>query len=353
MTRAGDCLVRCCTSLHNTPAAVLCVLLSAVQMASLDYYLVSLLSHNHLGWLAADVAQHVLRRQQKETICDLHSLAWASWLLMSVIVCAKVSVLINCCVEDLEEEADTFWGPNTLKTSVALGACTFLLLLMTQHDAAVGSESRRYIEELTGTVVFDILDTVEILDILLEPERSQFLWKGLEETILAVAVVNLLLPAVPLFTLSCTQFGRKKLHKRLVYLHRILGVVVVNVPNLVVRMLLWHGHNMGVSPFTLKNVVLILMTSYEFYEHKKMKYEMHEQEKLASKKRHANERRFTGGSFNEHIGEDSTKQGCSFNTNSIARTSSQMAVLDLDTLAHSKDKLYDGDFGLETRVASI
>ena len=54
MTRAGDCMVLSCRALRNTPAAVICVALSVLQMASLDYYLVSMLSIKQLGWIAAD-----------------------------------------------------------------------------------------------------------------------------------------------------------------------------------------------------------------------------------------------------------------------------------------------------------
>ncbi|KAK3774466.1 hypothetical protein RRG08_000419 [Elysia crispata] len=295
MTRAGDCMVLSCRALRNTPAAVICVALSVLQMASLDYYLVSMLSIKQLGWIAADAinlgflmfvivqARSALQQQQQQQqdpgSSTVYTLGWISWLLMNMSVSAKVSVFILHDMDKLEEEARTFWSANTLKTTIALGAGIFLLLLTTQHDASLGSEGRRYIEELTGTVVYDILDTVEIFDTLLDLEEREILWHPLEEAILAVAVVNLLLPTVPLFTLARTQFGRKKLHKRLIYLHKFLVVLIVNVPNLVVRMVLWHGHSVGISPFTLKNVVLISLTAYECYEHKKMKFNLHEKEK--------------------------------------------------------------------------
>jgi hypothetical protein len=38
------------------------------------------------------------------------------------------------------------------------GGIIFTLLLATNHDAKPGSHRRKYIEELTGTVIFDILD---------------------------------------------------------------------------------------------------------------------------------------------------------------------------------------------------
>ena len=301
-------------------------------------------------------------QQQRQGFSDVYSLAWVSWLLMSVSVSAKVSVIIIHCIEDLEEEAATFWSANTLKTTIALGACIFLLLLITQHDAALGSEGRRYIEELTGTVVFDILDTVEIFDILLEREA---LWHALEETILGVAVVNLLLPTVPLFTLARTQFGRKKLHKRLIYLHRILVVMVVNVPNLIVRMVLWHGHSMGISPFTLKNVVLIVLTAYEFYEHKKMKFKMHEQERLEleceydgegdESKKFSEPKTHTEIS-NEHEEFNSIEKDrfnkfkSKFDSSSGSSNAGKASKSDREP---KERREYNGDFGIEARVLNL
>ncbi|GFR71756.1 cat eye syndrome critical region protein 6-like protein [Elysia marginata] len=360
MTLAGDCFVRSCLALHNTPAAVICVALSALQMAALDYYLVFMLSINHLGWLAADgvnlsllmfcivQARSALYKQNRDDSAKVQSLAWASWFLMSVSVSAKVCVLIAYCIKDLEEEVDTFWGANTLKTTVALGACIFLLLLITQHDAALGSEGRRYIEELTGTVVFDILDTVEILDTLFDLEKRKILWHTLEEVILVLAVVNLLLPTVPLFTLACTQFGRKKLQKRMIYLHRLLVVLIVNVPILAVRMVLWHGHSMGVSPFTLKNIVLILLTTYEFYEHKKMKFCVNEQGKYEAK----------CGLDIEETKNKISSQPSSVDHDRLSGTEvvplSSGTVEGGDFKSDVKETCqYEGDFGIEARVVTF
>ncbi|KAK3774465.1 hypothetical protein RRG08_000418 [Elysia crispata] len=356
MTWAGDCMVRSCASLNKAPAAVLCVVLCVLQMASLDYYLFSMLSVNELTWIAADginIAFLVFVIVQARTTPGQHnksvsSLGWVSWLLMNMAVSAKVSVLILFGMDRLEEEGITFWGANTLKTTIALGAIIFLLLLITQHDEELGSEGRIYIEELTGTVVFDIIDTVEIFDTLLDLEERKILWHALEEAILAVAVVNLMLPTVPLFTLARTHFGRKKLHKRLIYLHRILVVLIVNVPNLVLRMVLWHGHNIGISPFSLKNIVLIFLTIYEFYEHKKMKYEQHENEKNES----------IGGSGagrDIESAKDKRFLGSNAIDNNGLKSSKDIALDNLPNQSVNgteEDPPYEEEFGLESRVVT-
>lgn len=54
-----------------------------------------------------------------------------------------------------------------------------------------------------------------------------------------------------------------------------LVTVAINLPNLIVRLILWHGFSVGISVFMLKNIVLILLTTHGFYEHKLLKYKEH------------------------------------------------------------------------------
>ncbi|CAL1530447.1 unnamed protein product, partial [Lymnaea stagnalis] len=285
MTRVGDSLVFICQKLNNIPAGLMCVILFLVQAGTLNYYLVYNLSDVHLCWLVSDAVNLAVlvasiiyssytlsqQRNSENFRATFHSISWVSWLLINVSVSVKVILVLENDAIELEGAA-TFFGPNTFKTTVAMGSCIFLFLLNTQHDAPVGSDRRTYIDALTNTVVFDILDTVDILEVCLSEGERDSLWGGLKKMILAQASLNLLLPTVPLLTLSRTQFGRDKLTRPMIYLHRLLVVLVFNVPNLITRLILWHGLSVGFSPFALKNVVLIGMTLLEFYEHKLQKY---------------------------------------------------------------------------------
>ena len=276
--------VRLCANLHEWPAAVLCTLLAMIQMAVLDYYLVHYLGIFHLTWLAFDAINLTMLiisiRQARRAIQQYRmyptsrgqasgSMGWLAWLFMSISVAAKAVVTFRWFSHHLAEATSTFFGPNTLKTTIALGSCTFLLLLITQHDVPAGSDGRRHIEEMAGTVVFDILDTVDILQVLFDLEIRYILWTGLEEFILTIAVMNLVLPTLPLYMLAKSKFGQKKLSVKFIHGHRILLVLSVNLPNLVIRLMLWHGISTGVSPFTLKNVLAISITLYDIYEHNK------------------------------------------------------------------------------------
>ncbi|CAL1530448.1 unnamed protein product [Lymnaea stagnalis] len=293
MGSLSDWCVRSCAHLNSLPAAVMCISLFGVQAGVMDYYLVSHLSITYHWWLLADAFNLALliasiiysgnaieRQRNSQRGKDIpHSISWLSWLLMSISSSVKIVLVIKLNAMELEKDP-SFFGPNTFKTAIALASCIFLFLLNTQHDSPFGSERREYISDLTGTVVFDILDTVDILEVCFTPDDRDSLWDGLEEFILAQASLNIILPTVPLLTLSRTQFGRDGLTRPMICLHRLLVVLVVNVPNLITRLILWHGVSVGISPFFLKNVIVIGMTLYEFYEHKRDKVEGHRKEEL-------------------------------------------------------------------------
>lgn len=285
----GDCFVRCCGVLNGVPARIFCILLLLTQGGILDYFLVKHQTQASWAWLTFDLVnvcifiasfiisrRHLLLQKAGDERTRAFTLGWFAWLVYSVSLVARMAISFNKFTFRLSEKG--FFGPNTLKTSLALAACVFILLLMSHHDAPPGSERRRYIEDLTGTVVFDVLDTVDVLEVMFDRGSRDMFLPGLQQTVLAVAGLNLIIPTVPLITLSLTNFGYKKMPKRLVAMHKLLVVLVVNVPNLLVRLVLWHGFSVGISPFMLKNIILICITMYEFYEHKKMKYDEHAQQ---------------------------------------------------------------------------
>jgi len=302
---AGCCygVVACCEGIRGLPSAILCVSVFLLQAACMDYYLVEYLGDSHFIWIAADAVNLTLLViciyiahndiSAGRTTSTVYNIASASWLLMSISLAVKMIIVIIKVADKLDEDDPGFMGPNTFKTGIGLSGVVFLCLLMTQHDAPVGSERRQYIEELTGTVVFDLLDTVDTLEVLFDVDKRATLWNGLEEFILCVATMNLLIPAVPLFTLSRTNYGHEMISSRLVYAHRLALVLIVNIPNLLVRMILWHGLSVGISPFCLKNLILICMTVYVFYEHFKEHYEKKKEEEdlqmdiVSTKKRYS------------------------------------------------------------------
>jgi hypothetical protein len=188
-----------------------------------------------------------------------------SWFIYAVIVATKSGIIFIDFADDLDES--NFFGPNTLKTALALAGVVFLLHLSSLHDAKPGSERRAYIDELAGTVIFDIMDCVDSMEPLFIKEDREAFPPGLVEAIVAIACVNFVIPTIPLLTLSHSMFGHAMLPRRLVMMHKILLAYIINLPLLIMRMILWHGLNHGVSIFSLKNIIVIGVITYDFYEH--------------------------------------------------------------------------------------
>ena len=190
-------------------------------------------------------------------------MTYVAWVVYAVVLDIKVGVIFSEFSTDLDEEY--FFGPNTCKTTLALAGLIFITFLNTQHNARDG-QRKGLILELTATVLVDILDGVDNLDNLFEKDVRDTFPPGLDDAMIAVCCINFLLPTVPLLTLSFTRFGLHPLPENLEILHKLALAYLVNLPLLITRMITWHGLSQGISIFTLKNIIVISVVTFEVLE---------------------------------------------------------------------------------------
>lgn len=261
-----------CERIYQIPARVICMCVLVVQMAILDYYLVANFN-NRIWWLwiipdsivlvifvMAFIAsfkflRSPLRCQGKVPIGGELPLGYIAWGTYSVFLATKVAIIFVHFAFELKE--NDFFGPNTLKINLALASVVFLLLVMSHHDAEEKSERHFYIDVMIGGVTMDVLDTVAFLEVLFIEESRVVLPFSIHYAIVAVAVLNLILPTIPLLILSRTQFGRGIMPRLLYTIHITVYMFVINVPLLVIRLLLWHVHSENISVFLMKNVLAL------------------------------------------------------------------------------------------------
>ncbi|XP_052819409.1 uncharacterized protein LOC128245324 [Mya arenaria] len=270
--------VRC---LHHWPTRTLCLFLILIQAASLNWYLMDNLSFTWAAVYAADAVvitlfiasffmatsniHHEKHSNDPPFASASHlPLSYISWFAYAVLLDIKVVMVFTKFSTDLDE--DSFFGPNTMKTSLALAGLVFLTFLPTQHDATAGHR-RQIITTLTATVIFDILDGVDNLENLFDKDVRDSYPPGLDDAIIGICCVNFLLPTVPLFTLAKTRFGLTKLPERLEILHKVAIAYLVNLPLFITRMVTWHGLSAGISIFLLKNVIAIGVVTFDLVEH--------------------------------------------------------------------------------------
>ena len=191
-------------------------------------------------------------------------LTYLAWFVYALVLDVKVVIIFTTFSTDLDE--NVFFGPNTLKTSLAIAGLVFLTFLATQHDLKTGHR-REQLVALTSTIVFDILDGVDNLDNLFDKEARIEFPPGLASTNIVICCINFLLPTIPLFTLAKTRFSLRKLPEKYELMHKFAIGYLVNLPLFVTRMITWHGLSSGISIFLLKNVMAIGVVTFEICEH--------------------------------------------------------------------------------------
>ncbi|KAL4225806.1 hypothetical protein ACF0H5_013796 [Mactra antiquata] len=288
----ANVFLQMCDSMYQIPTRILCLFLVILQGVILDIYLVKHKNIYWSSWIVADIAvilvfvmafiisyKHLIVAKEaviKNTQVQTGSLplGYFAWFVYSGFLAARVAIIFKDFASDLTEEE--FFGRNTLKITISLAAFVFMLLLMCHHNADQETDRHSYINELTGTVVFDVLDSVDVLDIMFEQEAIDDFPVHFETGIIVIACVNLILPTLPLMTLSKTHYGNKRAPKEVVMLHKMLLVFLVNLPLLIIRLLLWNFLSEEISIFPVKNLVVIFIVFHDLYEKRRSELNIEE-----------------------------------------------------------------------------
>lgn len=161
---------------------------------------------------------------------------------------------------------------NLKQVNIAMAGVVFLLLVYSHENwdyvfctkksskytlSQENFETNRqgFVNYLIGTTVFELLDCVTFLGILLVEESKIILSYPLENFVLAFSVINFLLPTITLYKLSLSNFGRSKCPVGALLLYKILHLLLVNIPYLGVRVYLWTAFDKDVSLFIVKNIL--------------------------------------------------------------------------------------------------
>lgn len=280
-------MMEICSKIAFIPIRIFCITLLILQMAIIDVYLATYINKKWLAFIAGDIIVvllfiialvvsyfHIRDQRLRNLSVSAASVVQASklpfsyiaWGVYAIIFVGKVLICFTFFAYKLHEK--DFWGPNILKMMLALSAPIFLLFLLSHYSTSKESERKKFIDNLTSSVTFDIFDTVDILDILFTEQSRIILSFSMEKAILATGLVNLFLPLVPLMVLSRTQFGHQRLRDHIVDVYKILLMLVVNIPYIVIRLLLWNVYNRNISIFLMKNLMAIFVTIYDIYQRK-------------------------------------------------------------------------------------
>ena len=265
---------------------VVCIALLIFQGGILDIYLVK---ENNTRWAAfvvADVivigiwvfsfvaAQRFFKQKKDqvdagkdpEDLPDELPFAYVAWLIYAALLTPRMALLFSGEGSTRLKETD-FLGPNTLKAGAACTPLIFILLVYAHHDAKPHTIRKYYIQSLIGTVAFDIFDSLDLLEFLFLDREEHRFPRALTNAVLAFACINFFLPTLALFEMKLNNFTGQVSSLSFKTIYAMSFVLLVNVPNLIIRSVLWHKYNTDVSVLLMKNVICIVVGVVEIMEY--------------------------------------------------------------------------------------
>lgn len=267
---------------------VLCILLLMVQGGILDYYLIKHHELESLGFITTDVLVLAVwiglmvlakrrfdakkKRSEDEADARLPEdypdeipyayIAWAAYAIVTLI--PEVAVIFKHFADELGDSK--VYGQNILKVALCITPMIFLLLVNSHHDSKPHSGRKIYVDKLTGCVTLDLLDSVDILEILFMDDFELNLPTSLENAIIAFACINFLLPILALLELRVNKFDGQVRSVRFQLLYSMCYILLVNIPFLVIRFILWYGYEQDVSVFIGKNMIATAIYLLDIYD---------------------------------------------------------------------------------------
>ncbi|KAJ7363519.1 hypothetical protein OS493_009674 [Desmophyllum pertusum] len=257
-------------------ARIFSVSLLVLQGVILDYYLIVQESSSWwFAWIITDAVvlfawvftmwmSHRKSRSLATTATkDEIKFAYLAWIVYAVHLVPQVATLFKLKAPVLDERL--IFGPNMLKMNLCLTPMLFLFLVYAHHDAKSHSRRKYYLEKMTAAVTLDLFDSVEMMEYLFDKDKITL---ELENAILAFSCMNIFLPTFALFELRFNKFHDSgeisPVSFKFIYICSFM--FFVNVPFLVLRLILWHGHHLDISVLLAKNALAIVMGMIEIFE---------------------------------------------------------------------------------------
>ena len=207
-------------------------------------------------------------------------LTWGLYISCGLI--PYIAIIFALCGDVLDK--NNFLSPTCLKVILCITPVAFLILVNTAGDLGKYEDYKALALTLSVVITIDLVDSVEMLDIVLEErENSHGIPKELGYTMIAAACVS--------FLLTLLQIAENKLHKgtvspdkgsknelndrkgtvslrdKVAILANLLQIVFVNLPFMAMRLVVIVKYNKdnNESIFITKNVIAIFLSAVQIY----------------------------------------------------------------------------------------
>ncbi|KAK7071174.1 hypothetical protein SK128_005201 [Halocaridina rubra] len=175
------------------------------------------------------------------------------WMVYSLLLVVKVAIIFKSELPNKLNENDRL-SPQLLKMVMSLSCIIFALLVEGQVTTEPNSEREIYIKSLSHNTAFEILDSVTFISLLIQSESRLLLPVYLENAIIFFACLNFLLPGIALVKLSRCNYGQSTVCMISSVVYKLCHLWLINFTYFIIRLYLWGGFSVSVSPFIVKNM---------------------------------------------------------------------------------------------------
>lgn len=191
-----------------------------------------------------------------------HPLPFLVWMAYSCLMVTKVGIIFKSEIPNKISPDDAL-SPQLLQVILALTCVIFAVLVEGQTIKEPNSDRGRYIKSLSHGTSLEILDSVTFISLLIQSESNFVLPVHLENAIIAFSCLNFIFPGIALIKLSRSNYGRSAVCLFSSIAYKLCHLWIINFTYLVIRVYLWAGISLSVSPFIVKNIFLLFsnMTS--------------------------------------------------------------------------------------------
>ena len=192
---------------------------------------------------------------------------WAFYIVFALL--PNVIVIFGFVVDSLDRER--FLGPNVLKMVLCITPALLVLLMFTadyEEEQNEEKEKRReLVSKLCTQMAIDLLDTIEVLDIILEEtEHNYGIKKGFGTAMIVVACLSFVLS---LLQMTEVKFDKERKPEKTRYKTTLLRtaaeMVLVNLTFLIIRLIVFFSYGKDESIFIAKNGLAIVLSAFQIY----------------------------------------------------------------------------------------
>lgn len=230
------------------------ILVLLAQVLVLNQYLVSYENSSSFQAFTLAYAPMVLLWAKGQMNSQQREVASGVWFLYILPLCIHSGWILGTLMNKIDVKSSGL-DHGFVKYPLSTTAVVYMLLDVEVFEVKLHMK-------LNWPIIVDILDIVNLLDAIINPQRNEILPNDIHYVICAFAILNLVILTfnfagpVREALMNTDETNQTQLKIYTVYI--IVQAIVMNFPFLVIRLVLHYKYKSGASVFAFKNLLVIL-----------------------------------------------------------------------------------------------